>query len=155
MARKTRANRQTRYTDDFRASAVLMLEAAGYDGNGGSKKGALSEVSRHLNVPATTLRRWFMGMQNPAPDQLVNEKRLDLVDAIRNELGAIFNEMQHAREGASYRDLSTAVGILTDKLQILTGGPTANENQRVIIEYVESYHIKDSAAAHRPKVDSR
>jgi transposase-like protein len=46
-----------RYNDDFRASATLMLEAAGYPG----RDGALSQVSGHLSVPRSTLRGWFTG----------------------------------------------------------------------------------------------
>lgn len=136
--------KRTRYTDEFRASAVLMLEAAGYP----TQEGALSRVARQLQVPAMTLSRWFKGTNNPPPNNLVNEKRIDLVQALRNEANAAVTEMAQARENASYRDLGTVLGILIDKLQLLDGKPTerietvqtwldelpANEYQDVIAE---------------------
>lgn len=110
-----------RYTDEFRANAVLMLEAAGYPGT----LGALARVSRHLEVPHQTLRRWFHKMQNPAPSDLVHEKRFDLLAAIKREIASAFSEMDAAREEAGYKDLTTAAAILIDKLQLLSGEPTA------------------------------
>lgn len=112
--------KRTRYDDAFRASAVLMLEAAGYP----DREGALSQVSGRLGVPLSTLRGWFNGSHNPPPAQLRNEKKLDLVQAIKDELGEIFPALGGARQDANYRELVTAVGILTDKLQLLTGQPT-------------------------------
>lgn len=112
--------KRKRYTDDFRASAVLMLEAAGYP----EKPGALSAVSSRLDVPHSTLGRWFRADQNPPPSELVHEKRFDLVQAIRDELAGILGEMPNARAEADYRALATGFGILTDKLQLLTGQAT-------------------------------
>lgn len=42
---------QPKYDDEFRASAVLMLEAAGYP----DTEGALARVSELLGVPARIL----------------------------------------------------------------------------------------------------
>lgn len=109
-----------RYDDEFRASAVLMLEAAGYP----EREGALSQVGGRLKVPLSTLRGWFIGAHNPPPAHLRNEKRLDLVQAIRDELAGIFPAMADRRQDATYRELATATGILVDKLQLLTGQPT-------------------------------
>jgi transposase-like protein len=109
-----------RYNDDFRASATLMLEAAGYP----ERDGALSQVSGHLSVPRSTLRGWFTGAHNPPPAEVRHEKRFDLLNAIQTELAAIFPALAGAREDANYRELVTAVGILTDKHQLLTGQPT-------------------------------
>lgn len=108
------------YTDEYRASAVALLEGAGYP----DKEGALSQMARHLRVPARTLSRWFNGEQNPPPDQLVNEKKADLVETINAELTSIFAAMGKARDEASYKDLTTAAGILIDKRQLLSGGAT-------------------------------
>ena len=108
------------YDDKFRASAVVMLEAAGYP----TEKGALQKVADNLGVPAMTISRWFKKSNNPAPNDLVNEKAIDLLEAIRHELGAVFGEMPNAREFASYKDLATAAGILIDKLQLLENKPT-------------------------------
>ena len=97
-----------------------MLEAAGYP----EREGALSQVAGHLSVPESTLRGWFSGAHNPPPAKVRAKKKLDLVQAIRDELAGIFTAMPGRRGEATYRELATAVGILTDKLQLLTGQPT-------------------------------
>lgn len=131
-----------RWTDEERASAVLMLEAAGYP----QTKGALTRVADNLKIPATTLRRWHLGLSNPPPAETVKKKRIDLRKAIRDEIDAALNEMGMARQDASYRDLVTGVGILFDKLQLLNGDSTANTNQRIVIEYYDDADIVTQAA---------
>lgn len=108
------------YDDKFRASAVVMLEAAGYPG----KKGALERTAKHLGVPAMTLSRWAKGSNNPPPNEIVTEKKGELIDWINGELEAVFGVLPSKRTEASYRDLMTGVGILIDKRQLLTGKPT-------------------------------
>ena len=132
----------TRYSDDFRAGAVLMVEAEGWPKNAG----AMQRVAAHLNINERTLRRWVTGESNPPPDRNVKVKRLDLRAAITSELTAIFEELGKARSDASYKDLATAAGIFFDKLQLLNGDSTANTNQRVIIEYADDADIVAEAA---------
>lgn len=124
-----------RYDDQFRAAAVVMLEAAGYPG----KEGALTQVAKTMGVPAMTLHRWARVKNNPAPTQLVNEKRIDLLELINTELAGIFGTMPGARNDASYRDLATAAGILVDKRQLLTGQPTENVKAQTTVEYVNDW----------------
>lgn len=112
--------KRKRYDDEYRASAVLMLEAAGFP----NKEGALTYVSTHLGLPHQTLARWARATQNPPPSNMVHKKGLDLISAIQNELSEIFPAMAGRREDANYRELATAAGILIDKLQLLTGRPT-------------------------------
>ncbi len=132
-----------RWTDDERAGAKLMLEAAGYP----QRKGALTQVANNLRIPATTLRRWHLGLSNPPPAETVKRKKIDLQQAIKDEIAAALVEMGSARADASYRDLGTVTGILIDKLQLLNGEPTANTNQRIVIEYVDDEDIVAQAAA--------
>ena len=109
-----------RYSDEERANAVLMLEAAGYP----KTEGALSRVARRLSIPHQTLSRWGRRAQNPPPHKLVQEKKFDLIQAIRDEVQAVLGDMPDARQDADYRALTTALGIMVDKLQLLTGEPT-------------------------------
>lgn len=132
-----------RWTDEERAAAILLLEAAGYP----QRKGALTQVADNLKIPATTLRRWHLGISNPPPAETVKRKRIDLRKAIRAEIDAALHEMGMARQDASYRDLGTVMGILFDKLQLLNGDSTANTNQRIIIEYVDDADIVTEASA--------
>ena len=116
----------SKYDDKFRASAVIMLEAAGYPG----KDGALTQVSKSLNVPRTTLRRWFKKESNPPPSEIVHKNKIDFIEAIRTEIAGILTDMPIARDEASYKDMTTALGILIDKLQLLTDKPTQISEQR-------------------------
>ena len=119
------------YDDKFRASAVVMLQAAGYP----EQKGALQRVSDKLGVPHPTLSRWYRKVNNPAPDDLVHEKQLDLIGSIKDELAKILTTLNDARDDASYKDMATAFGIFVDKLQLLENKPTsrvANEHSGLI-----------------------
>ena len=109
-----------RYDDKFRASAVVMLEAAGYP----DKVGALARVSKATGAPPSTLSGWFKRSSNPPPSDIRDEKELDLVQALKDELTAIFPAMAGVREDASYRELAISAAIMIDKLQLLKGGPT-------------------------------
>ena len=119
-----------RYDDKFRANAVVMLKAAGYP-----KTGALSQVSQHLNVPLNTLKGWATAASNPVPADVRTEKKGELIDMLRAEIRAALAEAERARPDANYRDLITGVGIMTDKLQLLSDEPTENVNNRIVIEY--------------------
>lgn len=109
-----------RYDDKFRASAVVMLEAAGYP----DRKGALEQAAKACKAPTSTLQGWFNATRNPPPPEMRCEKRLELTDLLRNELAAAFVQMPNARPDASYRDLGTVAAIFIDKLQLLEGKPT-------------------------------
>lgn len=110
----------TRYTDEFRAGTVLLLEGAGYP----DRKGALAEVALNVGVPAMTISRWFRASQNPPPNKMVTEKRLELIEVIRNEIYAVAGDFSEARPDADYKTLVTGFAILVDKLQLLDGKAT-------------------------------
>lgn len=126
-------NTRRRYDDNFRASAVVALQAAGYP----ETKGALAQIAKKLDVPVNTLKGWFTGKNNPPSAELRTEKKGELVEWITTELKAIFGTMNNVRDSASYKDLATAAGILIDKKQLLSGEPTSSEKQRIIIEYAD------------------
>lgn len=121
------AKKSKRYDDEFRASAVLMLEAAGYP----DKTGALSLVAKKTGAPARTLSRWFKKEQNPPPDRIVNKKRGELVDDLENLAVQLVEAMGGAIEDATLREMATAFGIVVDKWQLLTGKPTGIQESRV------------------------
>lgn len=116
-----RMARQKRYTDEFRASAVVMLESQGYP----EQAGALTAVSRHLGVPLRTLSRWYNKEQNPPPDSLVNEKKGELVNRLSDLLEVFVEEMFSATKDATLQQLATAFGIVMDKRELLLGKPTS------------------------------
>lgn len=118
MATKKRV--KPSYDDQFRASAVLMLQSQGYP----DVKGALTIVANHLHVPAMTLSRWFKGTQNPPPNQVVNNKRADFKTLFTDEIYAIMGVLPERRDDASYGSLVQAAGIFFDKIRLLDGLPT-------------------------------
>ena len=131
-----------RYTDDFRAGAVVMLESQGYP----DVKGALTSTAQHLGIPAMTLHGWYHQKHNPAPTQLLTEKRLDLKELIRNEIYAALEAAPGARDFAEYKELITGAAILLDKLLLLEGKATeriaiedATSNERRLAELVALY----------------
>jgi hypothetical protein len=112
--------KRKKYTDNFKAGVVLMLEAEGYPENAS----ALEKVAHHVKVPGRTVSRWFKGESGAPSDNLVEQKKTGLVDLFENELRAAFLAMNNVRDDASYRDLATSAGIFTDKIQILSNRPT-------------------------------
>lgn len=129
---------ERRYTDNERAVYVELLIAAGWP----DRKGALAASSRRSGVPMSTLLGWARATRNPPPANARIEKRFDLQVAIRAELEAIFEAMNTKRDEASYKDLTVAAGILTEKDQLLAGGAT---NRTELVE---------AAAIVRSRVDS-
>lgn len=130
--------RSPRYTDEFRAGALELLRAAGYDFDQPDKAGNWSAIKRtatHLKMPEPTLRGWARQRRRVDQPRLRQYKREELVDAFISEIGAALGRMNDVRDDAHYKDLATTIGILTDKLQLLTGEPTANNNTKIIIEY--------------------
>jgi hypothetical protein len=110
------------YTDEFRASAVAMLHAAGYP----KAIGALRAVSRKLKVPERTLSRWFNAEQNPPPDKLVSVKKGDMADALEEVAWTLLDSMSDADAigDASLQQRATAYAIAIDKMRLLRGLPT-------------------------------
>jgi transposase-like protein len=119
--------KRRRYDDKFRAGAVAMLEGAGYP----QRDGALTDVSKHLGIPDSTLHQWATKVANPPPEDVLAEARLDLSEAIRTEIQSLLKEMTRARDSASYKDLGIVFGVLVDKLQLLNNEPTENINAQI------------------------
>ena len=126
--------KRKRYTDEFRASAVLMYEATPN----------FVQVANHLKMPEATLRSWVnrkraidkMPQGAETDVEIYDETKIDFVQMIDSEMVEIFKEMKFKRDTAEYRELGIVYGILQDKKQLLTGGPTENFNYRV--KYIKS-----------------
>ncbi len=114
------------FTDEERADAVALYHLRG----GPDRKGALTETAKHLNIWPNTLRRWETGESNPPPTNIVIKKKEDIRQALFELLGlAVFYAKREVSE-ATFRELSTTIGIVTDKILLLSGEPT----QRIVSE---------------------
>lgn len=112
--------KRKRYSDEFRATALTMLKAEGYP----DKKGALTKVAAHLDIPLQTLFDWARKDQNPPPMELRNEKEGDLVALLKARTNQAVEEMKRAIGDTSFKDLCIGTAILIEKTQLLTGEPT-------------------------------
>lgn len=112
--------KKSRYNDEFRTGALLLLEASGYPDN----QGGIVRTAKHLGIPESTLRGWWNGSRNPVPAEMRAEKRAELHDLLETEIRSALKQMNSVRDSATYRDLGTVAAILIDKRQILTGKPT-------------------------------
>ncbi len=113
--------KRKRYDDEFRAGAVLMLQAAGYP----EKEGSLTAVSKNTKVPLSTLSRWFRGTSNPPPSNIVNNKKgtiLEKLDVLTHMILDSFD--LDTVTDAQLRERMTSLGIVIDKGQLLRGEPT-------------------------------
>jgi hypothetical protein len=117
------------FTDEERADAVALLLMQGWP----KKKGALTSTAKHLNIWPRTLSRWAKGESNPPPDNIVTKKTEGLAEAMEAMLWSILGHMGLTVEDATFREQAIAYGIIFDKLQLSTGGPTENINQRVLV----------------------
>ncbi len=106
----------TGYSDDFKRAAVDALHQAGYPQTWGS----LAKVSAEFKVSPTSLITWaaLAGQKIERDPGAVTEL---LVSMIVTELVSIFAAMEAKRDRASYSQLSIGMGILFDKLFMLTG----------------------------------
>ncbi len=110
------------YTDAERAAALAVLQA-----NGGN----MLRTSKATGIPRTTLITWAGDVERQARMPEVERARFDLADVIERELQAIFQAMATKRADATYRELATAAGILTDKLHLLRGKAIGLEDVHV------------------------
>ena len=123
--------KRKRYTDEYRASAVLMLEAAGYP----DTEGALSRVADHLGMHYQTLSRWFRAVQNPPPHEMVQEKREDFLQQLQAIKGLAAGKIIERIEEYDPRDLTGLLKISAELAELLAGKPTGRiEHLETVLE---------------------
>lgn len=110
----------TVYPDEFKASALALLDANGYP----KTKGALKRTARDLEMPHQTLSVWARDRAK-VPAKVSAVKKFNLQEALINELELALEAMHEKRHSADYKALVVAIGILTDKLQLIKGEPTS------------------------------
>lgn len=116
------AKKRRRYTDEERASLIVMLQSEGYP----TKLGALRKIAKYSGVPERTLQRWWKGDNNPPPDKLVAQKKGSMIDALESVAWKLVGSLDDddAIADAPLQQRATAYGIVMDKLRLLQGLPT-------------------------------
>ena len=108
-----------------------MVEAAGYPDN----EHAIKNVAEHVGVPYNTLRRWVRGKHvNNDANKIVAGKKTELVDELKKVALAAVPHMLEALEDAGFRDLTIGVGVIIDKVQLLSEQPTERNETRLVVE---------------------
>jgi hypothetical protein len=115
------AKRKT-YDDKFRASAVVMLQAAGYP----DKIGSLAYVAKNLKVPSMTLSRWYHRTNGAHPNEVVLQEKRALSDRLEELAHKLIDVALIASgdDGVSVQQAAVSLGIVVDKMQLLKGEPT-------------------------------
>lgn len=111
------------YTTEYRAAAIVLMQAEGWP----QERGAIARAARTLGIPAATLASW--GEQEMSDwhakraegEKIRQAKRREIIEQIETALLQILPSLVDSIEGASLRDKAVAVGILADKLAILSG----------------------------------
>lgn len=106
-------------TDDGRANIIAFAILAGYPNRRGSQDYVLKKVTGQ-KLDYRTLKRWYLTVNL----DLIEKKIMELKSLVEIELEEVFKEMGEKRKDASYRDLTVAAGIMSDKLIVLQGGVT-------------------------------
>ena len=107
---------QIGYDDSFKAACVQALNDAGYP----QTYGSLAKVSQEMKVSPTSLITWHAQAGHRIDRDPQAETTL-LITLIVAELVSTFGVLARKRETASYSQLSIGMGILFDKLFMLTG----------------------------------
>lgn len=153
-------SKRPRYTDEFRAGCVLMMESAGYETD---KAQALRIVAKSQKVPPSTLRSWWNRLHNPdglpnagtIPAKNYTLQKTDLLSKVRQMADRLANSItDDAIDEAGLRDRITAFAIAVDKLQLLEGKPTAIVKLQEALEQgtITPQQIRERWPALAPKV---
>jgi IS30 family transposase len=89
--------------------------------------GKVRQVARTLNISPSTVTRHLRKPDPVVLQEARTQKKVDIAakmaEVIELQLAALATAEKIAK--ASYQELSTSIGILTDKRLLLTGQPTA------------------------------
>ena len=129
-----------KYSDDFKAGVLAMLQGAGYPEN----EYAIGEVYRHMktqgsSVSKDSIRRWAEGKHvNATVDGKVATHKKDMGTALESLFWKLY---EHALGDETIDQLKgaqayTAMGIVLDKYRLVQGLPT--EIVQVIMPAVQA-----------------
>ena len=141
---------------------LLQLEVLNYPDN----EHAISKVTKRKGSPShTTLRRWWRLKDEPPINKLVQYKKRDFVEELKNLLGLhIDAAIEAVKCSEDIRAIDTGIGIIVDKLQLLQGEPTdikkvnvTDDRARIVARITENAGIffTDSVSGMVPETNGR
>ncbi len=156
-AQQPKPKRNREYTDAQKAAALAALDA---------NQGNIKRTSAQCGIPRQTLQSWTNQDRKIEVEKLRVKKRGDLAEKMEFFLMAALEVLPARIKQASFRDLATGIGIVSDKLAYIKGldnarssssQPVLEAEQRLeqIIKAAEK-RIADEPGAgpDRPAVDS-
>lgn len=114
--------RGKKYPDEIKEKAYFMYATCGN----------IEEVSRALNIPASTLSGWLKAKARDSPDEfeeLRNKKKKDFIDRSSELIDLAFDKLQDKLSGDDdipVNHLTTVIGTLYDKRALAKGENTEN-----------------------------
>ncbi len=149
--KKTPKRTYNRYDDEFRASAVIMLQVEGYP----NRKGALQRVATQTGVSHTVLRDWFHRNHNPPPSEVLQQRKKELNEMLKDLAYRLIDAIPGKLKDASAATVATTLGIVVDKMLLLEKQPTERIQHDITITDEERANrlasIFDSARARRDR----
>jgi len=118
--------KQSRYTDEQKAQALLMVQASA------DKRSPIAFVSHVLGIPRRTLTHWVeqtAALRQPTQADrrmaaLADEMRPALADKCEELAHRFFDTIDPREPRMNALQLMTAAGIAVDKMRLLRGEPT-------------------------------
>lgn len=114
-----------KYSDHDRAAALAALDA-----NGGN----VFKTSKQLSIPRATLQEWAAGRVNDDVPELRHEKKQELSERLDEIAHKILDVLPKKLAEATAPQLATALGIVIDKKQLLTGEATSRNEVKVDLD---------------------
>lgn len=133
---------QTHYSDDFKAQALVALQA-----NGGS----LTVTARALNIPITTLSSWRRGVGvGKGLAAKMRSERQRLSERLEDIVHLVLDYLPRKLDKANASQLAQVLAITVDKLQLITDRPTAIQGKQMGLEderLAKVYSVLEAAQA--------
>jgi hypothetical protein len=144
LSRTGRKKRQ--YSDSQKAEYLAALDL-----NGGNVNG----TAKQLGIPSKTLENWSLGKnQHPDVANMGGEKKEQLVDRMDKIVHQLLDVIPDKIPEANLTQLSTAYGIMYDKIRLERGQPTSITESSVDECFRRLLQLADAAKQRRLEVSN-
>lgn len=122
------------YSDALKAEALILLQSTGYP----HTAGGLEMTAKQVGVHPDTLKNWHGGkhIDERAVQEISAYKRDEVVSKLGRLQHILIDELEKRviDGGGTAKDVAVALGIVSDKIQLLRGEATQNVDTRIVIE---------------------
>lgn len=109
---------RNKYTKNDRAKILVFALSSGYP----HRKGSTIYTENKTGVNRRSLVNWYNDINHFTSVELIEKNMIDLEKLLETELQNVFDAMGNVRKDASYPNLITALGVISDKLIVIRGG---------------------------------